>query len=539
MPENVNTIVQNIKEKWSALDSKIQRRVVLLSILGLIAVGIMTAVLTTTEYTVLYTGLDISESAEVLSLLQDLNIRAQTRDGGTILVEKSQEENARMQLSMQGYPKSGLNYDLYLNSISMTSSTQDKNILLVYQLQDRLRSTIRSLQGVKDAIVTISIDTDDTFRFGSESKPVSANVVLSLDGNFRPSQDQIFAVEKLMLTSISGLRAENLAIIDSNLNNLLPAAREDALGTLTSTQRSFKNQIEEELGDKIRYLFDPVFGANNFKVAVSTIIDFDRTASERIEYSPVIDDEGIAVIIEEMTEIYEDSTTNQGAGSDSLNERVQTVVNYRVNELRETVERAQGTIEDISISLLINDPELGVAELEDIRRVAAAAVGVEVISINASVMDFTAQQELEQQIADALALAEIEETEFPLSERALIGIVAAVLAFVFTLIAFISIRRGRAKQSGEIVVSAGGQAALTQQPRERSREELTEQVLQAAMEKQRLEQDQEKSREEQVIRKEIQKIVETSPKNAADIISYWLESKDTKQNPFPEDIIDE
>ncbi len=535
MPNNISNALQNIKDKWSDLDSKIQRRVVLLSILGLIAVGIMTAVLTTTEYVVLYTGLDTSESAEVFSVLQDLNIRAQTGDGGTVLVEKNQEENARMQLSLQGYPKSGLNYDLYLNSISMTSSTQDKNILLVYQLQDRLRSTIKSLQGVKDAIVTISIDTDDTFRFGSDVRPVSANVVLNLEGNFRPSQEQISAVQKLMQTSVSGLRPENLAIIDSNLNDLLPAMRDDSFSALTNTQRAFKNLIEEELGDKIRYLFEPVFGTSNFKVAVSTVIDFDKVAQESIVYSPVIDDEGIAVIIEEMTEIYEDSTTNQGAGSDSLNERVQTVINYRVNELRESVERAQGTIEDISISLLINNTELSVDELDDIRRIAAAAVGVDIESINTSVMDFTAQEALEQQIADALALAEIDEGGLGLSERAIVGIVAAFFAFAFGLIALISLRSGRNDQ--QLASSDIGQSRLDSGLSKK--ESSAEIALKEAIDKQRLAADKTKSKEEQVIRDEIHKIVKDNPKNAADIISYWLDKKDSSKNPFSGDVVDE
>ncbi|MFP4457610.1 MAG: flagellar M-ring protein FliF C-terminal domain-containing protein [Clostridia bacterium] len=537
MPNFMTEFISNIKEKWTSLESKVQRRIVFFSILSLIAIGITTAILTTTEYVVLYTGLDMEEKAEVLSLLEELNIKAQTSDDGAVLIEEEQEEYARMQLSMQGYPKSGLNYDLYLNSISMTSSTQDKNIVLVYQLQDRLRSTIKLLQGVSDAIVTISIDTDETFKFSNETKPVSANVVLDLEGNFRPSKEQVSAIQNLMTTSVSGLRAENLAIIDSNLNDLLPIQQDGSFSALTSSQQEFKNQIEKELEEKILYLFEPVYGSNNFKVAVSTEINFDQVASESIEYSPVIDDRGIEVIVEELTEIYEDNTTNVEAGSDSLNERVQNVVNYRVNEMKESIQRAEGSIEDISVSILINNPELEVAQMEEIRRVAASAIGVEQVNVNASVMDFTAYEEKQQEIEEAMAVANMEDGGLPISERALVGLVASVLAFTFGLIAFFSIRKAR-KAEKSLQPQVANQTAT--ETRQDSREELTQRVLADALEKQKAIEMDENSKEEQVMRKEIQKIVDKNPKNVADVISYWLESDDAKnKNPFTEDVVDE
>ncbi len=535
MPDSIQKLTQNLKSKWMSLESKVQRRVVLLSILGLIAIGITTTILTTTEYVVLYTGLDIEESAEVLAILEELNIKAKTEDNNTILIEEGEEERARMQLSIQGYPKSGLNYDLYLNSISMTSSTQDKNIVLVYQLQDRLRSTIKLLQGVSDAIVTISIDTGETFQFSNENKPVSANVVLDLEGNFRPSKEQVSAIEKLMLTSVSGLRTENLAIIDSNLNDLLPASNEGSFSALTNSQQEFKNQIETELENKILYLFEPVYGSDNFKVAVTTDLNFNQVETESIEYFPVIDDRGIEVLVEELSEIYEDTTTNVEAGSDSLNERVQNVVNYRVNEMRESVDQAEGTIEDISVSILINNPELEIAQLEEIRRVAATAIGVELVDVNASVMDFTAHEQREQEIAEAMALANVDDGGLPISERALVGIVASVLAFAFAMIVFISLRKARKeKATRQQVVTQT--IAPTQRPD--SREELTERVLTEALQKQRSAEMDQKTKEEQVMRKEIQKIVDNNPKNAADIISMWLENNENR-NPFTEEVRDE
>lgn len=522
MPERANVFLNHIKNKWTLLDSKTQRRVVLFSILFLISIAVATAVLSRTEYAVLYSGLDIKESGEIFAILEDLNIKAKSGEDGTILVDKGQEDNIRMQLAVQGYPKSGLNYDLYLNSVSFTTSTTDKNIMLLYQLQDRLSSTIKLLQGVKDAIVTISMETDNSFKFGSENNPVSANVLLQLENNFHPSAEQIRAIQKLLVTSITGLKDENVAIIDSNLNDLLPAVGDSPYGAAANTQLLLKQEVETELTDKIMYLFEPVFGAKNIKVAVNAAVDLDRITTEIIEYSPVIDDEGIPYIIDELSERYSDSTTNNNAGSDSLNDRMQTVINYRVNELRQTVEQAQGNIQDISISILINNMEMDVATLEDVKRIAAAAVGIETARINVSYMDFTAHAALEQSVAEALSMLGEEEPPFPISEKTLIGLVAIVLSFIFAVILFFSLRRRSAESKKVKDVASVSPHQLTEEP-------ITSEALTLAMMNHNLEENLRNSEEDKVILSEIERIIKANPKSTADIITYWLDSKNSNQ----------
>ena len=78
------------------------------------------------------------------------------RTGGTILVPEQQENQLRAQLVMAGYPKSGFSYDLYTGNISMMTTDADRENYELFYLQDRLASTIRQFDGVKDAVVTIT-----------------------------------------------------------------------------------------------------------------------------------------------------------------------------------------------------------------------------------------------------------------------------------------------------------------------------------------------------------------------------------------------
>ncbi len=520
MPTKINDTVSKIKDYWSGLEFKAKRRILFWGMLCLIAVAVATVVLNRTEYAVLYSELDLVEAGEVSNLLKELGIKSTNSGNGTILVEKSREEDIRMQLAVQGYPKSGLNYDLYLNNINFSTSTHDKNVMLLYQLQDRLSNTIKLLQGISDAVVTISMDMTDNFQLGNDITPVSANVLLELETNFSPSVEQIRAIQRLMITSISGLKDENVVIIDSEANDLLPMNNSDPATRITNSQLELKKNVETNLRDKILYMFEPVFGEKNIKVAVNATFNFDKTTTEVTEYSPVVNGEGIPFLIDELSEQFSDSTTNMTAGSDSLNERVQRVVNYRINELRRTIEEAQGVIQDISISILINDTELDEDGLFNVSQIVGAAVDVDTANINVSNMDFSANAAKEQQIKDALEAAKANREEpLPISEQTIIGLVAMFFSFIFALLLLRTMRKALAKP--KVVVEGPAVSEL---------EELLDEAKAAISEEElRRNESMEKIQEERQMIEEITQIVRVNPRNAAELIAYWLERGETNE----------
>ena len=185
-------------------------------------------------------------------------------------------------------------------------------------------------------------------------------------------------------------------MIDSELNDLLPVISGDYGSTATGV-KSFEKEVEKEIADKVLFIFEPVFGAENIKVAVNATVDLDITHTEIIEYSPVVEDQGIPFIIDELSEKTEDSSQNSNSvsssynvESDSLNDRVSKVINYRVNELRQTIEEAPGGVEDITVSILLNSDNVDGGILENVRQLASAAVGIDISRITVGNMNFTA-----------------------------------------------------------------------------------------------------------------------------------------------------
>ena len=518
MAEKVKVLQDKAKEYWSSLDKKNKKRIILFTILFTISIAIAGVVLNTTDYTVLYTGLDLKEAGEIVTVLKDLNVETKSSGDGTILISKKNEANVRMQLAMQGYPKSGLNYDLYQNSMNLTTSSQDKSIILIYQLQDRLSSTISQLQGIKNAIVTISTEEEDVFKFKNEDTPVSACVVLELENYFDPKPEQIKAIQRLMITSISGLTEENVAIIDADLHDLTPANNNDPYSQPANNRLQLEQKIENQIYDKVLFLFGPVFGDDNIKVGVNVSVNFDKKVTEIIEYSPVVDDEGIPYIVDELKEKVTDSTQNSGqvnssysVASDSLNDRMQKVIQYRVNELKQTIDEAQGSVEDISLSILVNNTEMDNTVLNDVKRIAAAAVGIDTTKVTVGYMEFTARDGLEDKIDKALSGS--EKRGLPISERALVALIAVVLAFIFGLIVLRFLKAPSKKNDKE----------SEQLGDDMTEDELSKQLEEGLLtdDSQAVEVKFENSKDKEMI-SEIESATELNSKDVAQIVSYWL-----------------
>lgn len=517
MSERIMDARDKAKNYWTSLDNKKRSRIVLFAVLFVIFVAVAGVILTKTNYTVLYSDLELKEAGEIMTVLGEMGINAKTSDSGTILIDEKLEDTVRMQLAVQGYPKSGLNYDIYQNSLDLTSSNQDKSIMLNYQLQDRLSNTISQLYGIKTAIVTITSEENDIFQFKNDDEPISASVVLELENNFQPDQQQINAIIHLMITSVSNLKRENVAVIDTNLRDLSNADSSSPFNQEANSYYTFENDIENQITQKILDIFEPVFGSDNIKVGCNATIDFDKKVTEIIEYSPVLEDTGIPYVIDELSEKISDSSLNTSqvnsdytVQSDSLNDRVQKVINYRINELKQTIDGAPGSIEDMTVSILLNGIDQDQTILEDVRKIAAAAIGIDGSKVTVSYMEFSAQQALQDKINQAIDGS--SKSSFPLSERTIVGLVALLFAFIFGIM-LINVFRKKPVRNVEQLQTPEG--IITD---EMLLDDISIDLKREVLSPQKMEQ---LAREKETIN-EIENLAKNNPKDIAQIISYLI-----------------
>src|SRR6056297_3066305 len=118
MPEKLKNLKDKALGFWQGLESKKKKRIVLLLILLAISLSFTGYFLGRTEYTVLYSDLSTQEAGEIKSLLDEMGVKSKVENNSTIMVDQRKEDDIRMQISVPGYPKSGINYDLYMESIN-------------------------------------------------------------------------------------------------------------------------------------------------------------------------------------------------------------------------------------------------------------------------------------------------------------------------------------------------------------------------------------------------------------------------------------
>ena len=119
MNEKIQKTITTVKEYWGRQTKKTKGIYIGGLALVLIIAIVAVVLLNKKDYVVLYEGLDTSEAAEIVQLIEETGYECTLRSGGTIVVPKGTEDKIAMTLAMQKYPKSSINYDTYTTNVGM------------------------------------------------------------------------------------------------------------------------------------------------------------------------------------------------------------------------------------------------------------------------------------------------------------------------------------------------------------------------------------------------------------------------------------
>lgn len=310
-----------------------------------------------------------------------------------------------MTLAKEGYPKSGFSYDIYTKNVSMGISESEKQTYMMFQLQDRLQNTIKTLKGVNGAVVTISKPENTLFVLESQKKPMTAAVVIDIVSGYSLSTENVKAIEHLVAKSMSGLLNENITIIDTQMN-ILNRKSDGDIGNASEKyelQRSMETQIEA----KVASIIEPVFGYGNVKVAANVKMDYTKITEQKTDFSSVNDDVGIPYSVTEKKESVTDTqkaVLNENdttvIGSDAISSEKST--QYYVNQSTTALEYEQGTIQAIKLSILINSAGITDDMLSNIQKMAANSIGGSEKDIVVQAVEFNASMDIGKAISDSI-----------------------------------------------------------------------------------------------------------------------------------------
>ncbi len=517
MNEQIRRTLAPLTQFWANTSKMVKRVIIGGVILAVVIALVLSILLNTKDYVVIFDQLSETETSEILAALQDMDVEVKMDDSGSIMVLKEDESKVRMQLATEGYPKNGLSYYLIEENSGMLTTDYERKQYMNMQLQERIAASIKTLDGVKDAVVTITVPEDDVFYLQEKEKP-TASVIIHMKQGSTLTESQISGIQNLVAKSVSGLSREDIALTDSLGNDLIESStsRNPDYSKIGITR-----EIENDIRKKVSAVLLGPYKSEQFKVSVTATVDTDELVREETIYSPSPDGNNSGVISEE-TRSDESSTSTQGDGGvagTSSNSEVPTYetcgttgqssststsenIKYQVSQTKSQSQKSGAKIESISIGIAIDKASFESGERESITQLVAYAAGVSPESI--SVQNF---QFYEEEAPSGPAEPE------GINKWILYGGIGAGVLVLGSIAALILMKRRKKVEAEEAVVMAGT-ADTGEMLNEVFGEAEPAEVIKPITPVQ------------DARREEIKQFAKNNPEIAAQMIKSWLRSED-------------
>ncbi len=393
--DQIKSSTAAMKKMLEKFDKKQKMMGISLAVLVIGVAIVLALILNQNRYAVLFSKVEAEEANAIIKRLQDEGISYQDDGMGNILVEKELVDTVRADMVFDGYPKSGFTYDTYIANASGMTTTTEKEVYKLYELQDRIGATIRLFDGVRDAKVTIALAKDNLYVIGGETEKNSASVTVSMKPGNELDQQQAQAIQHLVAGSVQGMEESDVGVFDSNGNMVSTLQEED--GHLDYDQIS--DLLENQITAKILNILTPFYGRDNIRVSTKGIVDIKNVLQESVTYTTpekIDEKDKDGIISSEQLESYvgngnttggvtgteENADTPSYSSKEDGNNNVKDESSYKeylVNQLTEQGEVNHTILSDISISVALNGTadEEGQIPLPDIRELIRNAAGIE------------------------------------------------------------------------------------------------------------------------------------------------------------------
>lgn len=474
-----------IKEFAQKLSSKTKKLIIGGAILLVVAAVAAAMVLNNQPYKVLFSGLGTEEAQQIVARLQEEGVEFKYQGESTILVKEDVLDVTKAKLVQEGYPKSGFTYDTFIDNAGMMTTDSDKRTYKLYELQDRISSTIRLFDNVKDAKVTIAMGEESKYALSDTDKQTSsATAVVTMEDGGSPTKDQAAAIQRLVAKSVPEMEMENVAVFDGNGNDVSAADGTDSADSADAEE--IAGVVEAQVEKKVREVLGPVYGNENVKISARAKVDMQRLIRETTTYNTPekINEQDKSGIVSHEESATDKSVSGSGAegtagtetnadtpeyaagedGTQSESESESISKDYLVNQIKEQGQVDPGVLTDLTVSVAINGNNYGSLSEQQIRDLTGNAAGIA-----------EADRDSKISIASAPFYKAPEEKEEPqtktvVSPKVVYITAGAVAAVVLVLLAVFLILRRKKKKRDRLQAEA--ELAITSAPAFREEEEL-------------------------------------------------------------------
>jgi flagellar M-ring protein FliF len=325
--------------------------------------------LATPSYALLYSELDLQDSAQIATKLDALNVPYQLRGNGTqILVPGDQVDRLRLVMAETGLPHGGsVGYEIFDKSETLGTSSFVQNVNHLRALEGELARTIGSIGGVQAARVHLVLPQRELFQRDRQSP--TASIVIKMRGSERLAKNRVSAIQHLVAAAVPGLHPGRVSIVDSD-GNLLARGTEDDSGNDASgvSIDERRTGYETRLGRSVEVMLERSLGPGRVRAEVHADMDFDRITTNSESYDP----DGQVVRSTQTTSDSSDSSdgadqpvtvannlpdaqaAKSAAAARSKNLKSEETVNYEISKTVKSQVREAGVVKRLSVAVLVD-----------------------------------------------------------------------------------------------------------------------------------------------------------------------------------------
>lgn len=246
--------------------------VALLGVVGLSALAWLA--LQAPAQTPLYAGLAEADKAAVAEALKASGIGYKLDpSSGALSVDADRLHEAKMMLAGQGLPKAQPSGDAMLAALPMGASRAIEGETLRAAREADLARTIEAIDSVRVARVHLAIAEQSVFV--RETKPAAASIMLTLQQGRTLSETQVRAIRHLVASSVPGMTADQVSVIDQS------GALLSAITSADNALLDLQLRMEARYREALISLLTPILGRDNFSVEVNADVDASESQATR------------------------------------------------------------------------------------------------------------------------------------------------------------------------------------------------------------------------------------------------------------------
>ena len=296
---------------------------------------------------------------------------------GQITVPANKYHEARIFLASKGIPKTGhMGMDSLKDQSAMTTSQFMEQVRYTSAMEQELARTIMQIDSIQQARVHLAMPKQSVFV--RDRTPPKASVIITPHAGRSVSQNQVQALVHLVASSVPLMTPENVAVVDNQGKLITESSTAATLG-LTSAQSTHKQKMEDLYRVRVTQILAPIVGDNNVRSQVNMSLDFTqtevttedfdtrekgpKTRSEALseDKNSAMEAAGIPGTLSNTPPPAPSATTNSaaatpaGSGGGASNTTARSTRNYELDRSVRHVKNATGTLDRLSVAVLINE----------------------------------------------------------------------------------------------------------------------------------------------------------------------------------------